>query len=117
MEEHRRSKRVPIKMELEVSSLFKQDNVKVEKLHAPIEVQDVSRAGIGFKTASILPIGYYFNARLEFPGEDENLNCVVKIIRHSTTEDALNFYGCEFVGLASIFDYVFEDIEKKYGGY
>ena len=37
MEEQRRSKRIPVYMELEVSSLFKQDNVKVGNIHAPIE--------------------------------------------------------------------------------
>ena len=42
MEEQRRSKRIPVYMELEVSSLFKQDNVKVGNIHAPIEVQNVS---------------------------------------------------------------------------
>lgn len=51
-----------------------------------------------FKTQSILPIGYYFNARLEMEGEDENLNCVVKIVRQAKTEDGCYFYGCEFVG-------------------
>ena len=104
MEEQRRSKRIPVYMELEVSSLFKQDNVKVGNIH-------------GFKTQSILPIGYYFNARLEMEGEDENLNCVVKIVRQAKTEDGCYFYGCEFVGMASVFDYIFEDIEKRYGDY
>ena len=117
MEEQRRSKRIPVYMELEVSSLFKQDNVKVGNIHAPIEVQNISRRGIGFNTQSILPIGYYFNARLEMEGEDENLNCVVKIVRQAKTEDGCYFYGCEFVGMASVFDYIFEDIEKRYGDY
>ena len=46
-------------------------------------------------------------------GEDENLNCVVKIVRQAKTEDGCYFYGCEFVGMASVFDYIFEDIEKS----
>ena len=36
--EQRRSKRIPTKMNLEVSSLFKQDNVKVNNINAQIEV-------------------------------------------------------------------------------
>ncbi len=113
MEEHRRAKRVNLAMSLEVSSLFKQDNVKVENIHAPIEVQNLSRSGIGFATDSVLPIGYYFNARLEFKEEGESLNCVVRIVRQNKSEDGKNFYGCEFVGMASVFDYIFEDIEKN----
>ena len=80
MIEMRREKRWPIELQLEISSLFKQDNVKVENINAPIEVFDVSKAGIGFRTKSVLPIGYYFNARLVL-GDPGTLNCVVRIIR------------------------------------
>ena len=52
MIEMRREKRWPIELQLEISSLFKQDNVKVENINAPIEVFDVSKAGIGFRTKS-----------------------------------------------------------------
>lgn len=78
--EQRRSKRIPTKMNLEVSSLFKQDNVKVNNINAPIEVIDISKDGIGFLSSSMLPIGFYFNARLEFEKHDRCLNCVVRII-------------------------------------
>ena len=84
MIEMRREKRWPAKLELEISSLFKQDNVKVEEINAPIEVFDVSKAGIGFKTKSVLPMGYYFNARLVLC-ENDAINCVVRIIRQQQT--------------------------------
>ena len=115
MEEHRRAKRIPIDMKLEVSSLFKQDNVKVANLSAPIEIQNVSRSGIGFSTESILPIGYYFNAKLKFAETGESLNSVVRIVRQAKSEGNIRFYGCEFVGMASVFDYIFDDIEKISG--
>ena len=63
--EQRRSKRIPTKMNLEVSSLFKQDN------------------------------------------------CVVRIIRQAEYADGVFNYGCEFVGMASVFDYIFEEIEQS----
>lgn len=107
MIEMRREKRWPVKLELEITSLFKQDNVKVENLNAPIEVFDVSKAGIGFKSKSVLPLGYYFNAKLVLHGDDA-LNCVVRIIRQQKEEDEF-IYGCEMVGTASIMDYVFND--------
>ena len=107
MIEMRREKRWPAKLELEIATLFKQDNVKVENINAPIEVFDVSKAGIGFKTKSVLPIGYYFNARLVLC-ENDALNCVVRIIRQQVVEDGY-IYGCEIVGTASIMDYVFND--------
>ena len=112
MIEMRKEKRWPAKLELEISSLFKQDNVKVENIHAPIEVFDVSKAGIGFKSKSILPVGYYFNAKLVL-GKSDAVNCVVRIIRqqndpNSDGQDSY-IYGCELVGTASIMDYVFND--------
>lgn len=107
MIEMRREKRWPAQLELEISSLFKQDNVKVENINAPIKVIDVSKAGIGFKSESVLPLGYYFNARLTLGGKDA-LNCVVRIIRQQEDEGGY-IYGCEIVGTASIMDYVFNN--------
>ena len=92
---------------LEISSLFKQDNEKIENVDAPIEIVDVSHAGIGFRTESVLPVGYYFNARLVF-GEKDTLNCVVRILRKQEDGDGF-IYGCEIVGAASIMDYVVND--------
>lgn len=78
MIEMRREKRWPAKLNLEISNLFKQDHVKVENINAPIEVIDVSKAGIGFRSASVLPMGYYFNARLTL-AENDSLNCVFEL--------------------------------------
>ena len=97
MIEMRREKRWPAKLNLEISNLF----------NAPIEVIDVSKAGIGFRSASVLPMGYYFNARLTL-AENDSLNCVVRIIRQQKSGDDY-IYGCEIVGTASIMDYVIND--------
>lgn len=103
MIEMRREKRWPAKLELEIATLFKQDNIKVE-INTPIEVTDVSTSGIGFKTDSDLPMGYYFNARLVL-ADEQALNCVVRIIRKQEATNGY-LYGCEIVGTASIMDYV-----------
>lgn len=112
--EQRRSKRIPVKMHLEVSSIFKQDDVHVSNINAPIDVIDISRHGIGFVSKSVLPIGFYFNSRLEFENEKDCLNCVVRIIRRRENDDGTTIYGCEFVGMASVFDFVFDDVECEY---
>lgn len=111
--EHRNAKRIPVSLSLEVSSLFKQDNVRVTDINAPIVVHNISKGGIGFSTESTLPIGYYFNARLEFGKKDKVLNCVVCIIRQSRLEDGRRFYGCEFVGMSPVFDYIFDEVEQE----
>lgn len=112
--EQRRSKRIPVTMNLEVSSVFKQDNVQVNNINAPIQIVDISKNGIGFISESVLPVGFYFNSRLTFQEEDKNLNCVVQIIRQRDIGDGKYNYGCEFVGMASVFDYIFEEMEQNY---
>ena len=122
MFEQRRSRRMPVKLKLNISSLFKQDNVQVQNLDAEIEVTDISRTGIGFISTSILPIGYFFNAKLDLSGDnqtagdDQTLYCVVKIIRSLELGEGRINYGCQFVGMASIFSDVFDNLEHRVDG-
>lgn len=109
----RKDKRLKVKMDLEISSLFKQDNIIVKNIDAPIEVVDISKSGIGFYSANNLPIGYYFNACIQLGTEDAKLYCVVKIIRQEHMEGNIYRYGCEFVGMAPVLSYIFEDFQKK----
>lgn len=111
MEERRKAKRMPVTLTLEILNLYKQDNVQVSNLHAPIEVVNVSKTGIGFRTESILPIGYYFNANINL-GTEDTLHCVVEIVR-AQPEGNSNVYGCEFVGMATVLSYMFDDYEEK----
>lgn len=114
MTEQRKNIRMPIRMHLEVSDIFKQDNVKVSNINAPIEVIDICRDGIGFVTTSMLPIGFYFNSRLEFKNSNNAINCVIQIIRQNRREDGLNHYGCTFTGMPAVFDYIFEEMEEEF---
>lgn len=112
--ETRRSKRIPIGMHLEVSSIFKQNNVHVSNINAPIDVVDISKHGIGFVSKSVLPIGFYFDSRLHFKDKNNSIKCVIRIVRRKKREDGLTLYGCEFVGMSPVFDYIFDDVEKEY---
>lgn len=115
MQEQRRAKRLPVDLQLEVSEIFKQDHVKVVDINEPIKVFDVSKGGIGFTSRSVLPVGYYFNAKLVLGDERHTLNCVVRIIRSQENGEDGFIYGCEIVGAASIMDYVFQDYEETMG--
>ena len=97
MEERRKSERFPVSLKLEISSLFKQDNVRMDNVNEPIEVINVSKTGIGFKSRGELPLDYYFNACIQLGGPLSRLYTVVKIIRREEHEDYI-IYGCEFVG-------------------
>jgi hypothetical protein len=115
MLEKRKEKRMPITLSLEISNLYKQDNVLVDHLNAPIEVVDISKSGIGFISQSVIPIGYYFNANINLGNDSDIIHCVVKVIWKEQAKDNYTHYGCEFVGMASILSYIFEEYDKSLG--
>lgn len=112
MQEKRRSKRLPIQLQLVVSKLFKQEVTETVEINEPIQVIDVSKMGIGFTTTNELPLNYYFNARLELGSPENSLYCVVQIIRKQERENGEFLYGCEFVGMAPVLGTIFDEYEK-----
>jgi hypothetical protein len=103
---------MPVTLSLDIINLYKQDNVLVSNLHAPIEVVNISKTGIGFESESVLPIGYYFNANINL-GKQDTLHCVVKIVRCQPMEGNKSMYGCEFVGMAAILSYIFDEYDER----
>lgn len=112
MEEKRRYKRLPIELDLAVSEVFKQDNDVIRDLDIEVNVFDISKAGIGFTSSSFIPEGYYFNATIVLGSSDQKILTVVKILHRFQINDETYRYGCEFTGLAGIFDSLFDDYEK-----
>ncbi|NLL92804.1 MAG: PilZ domain-containing protein [Clostridiales bacterium] len=112
MLDKRRSKRLDVDMSLNISNLFKQDNILIGNIDAPIHVVNISKNGIGFESEALLPIGYYFNAKINLGNQESSLYTVVQIVRTEKQESSM-YYGCEFIGLAPILDFIFEDFEKK----
>lgn len=113
MEEKRSSKRLDVDMSLNISDIFKQDNVKIENIDAPIRVTNLSKSGIGFESEATLPVGYYFNAKINLGNSDSTLYTVVRIIRAEGTPYGM-YYGCEFIGLAPILDLIFDDYNPEW---
>lgn len=113
MIEKRREKRLEASLSLQISSLFKQDNVLVNNIDAPIQVVNISKGGIGFISESTLPLGFYFNANIQLGEDNASLYCVVKIIRKETLPEGKNMYGCELVGMAPVLSYIFDNYEKS----
>lgn len=113
--EKRKHKRVPIRLDLEISSLFRQNNEQIINVDAPIDVCNISRGGIGFVSKSELPVGFYFNARIQVDDRDDDsaFYCVVEIIRRQPAEDGRIEYGCQFIGFPSVLNYIFDELDKK----
>ncbi len=114
--EKRKYKRLKADLTLNVSNLFKQNNINIRNIDSPITVTDISKSGIGFRSKSILPIDFYFNAALKLGSEEDVIYCVIKIIRCQPVPDSdLYAYGCEFVGLAPVLNYIFDEYELELG--
>ena len=113
MQEKRKYKRLPIDLKLEVSEVFKQDNDVIENLNTEVEVFDISKAGIGFTSSTFIPENYYFNATIVFKTSDQKILTVVKILHREHISENMYRYGCEFTGLAGIFDSIFDQYEAS----
>ena len=114
MAEQKRCKRIPVEISLNISDLFKQDNVKIKNIEAPIEVKNISKTGVGFETEAILPVGYYFNAEVQLGKQESSLYVVLQIVR-SEEKDGRMFYGGQFVGRAEILDFIFDEYNESFG--
>ncbi len=113
MQEKRKYKRIPIYLKLEVSEVFKQDNDIIRDLNTQVEVFDISKAGIGFTSSTFIPEGYYFNATIVFEISEQKILTVVKILHREKISENEYRYGCEFTGLAGIFDSFFDEYEES----
>lgn len=111
MEERRRHKRLPIEIKLAINELFRQDNDCIKDMNIEAYVVNVSKTGIGFESKAVVPISYYFDARIDFD-EKEFFYCVLKIVRIEEVEDHY-IYGCEFVGLAEFLADKVDKYEKR----
>lgn len=110
MDEKRKFKRLPLELELNISELFKQDYNMIPGVNESIEVTDISKAGIGFICAHELPVGYYFDSKIQLP--DKHFFSVIKIVR-CEKKDHGYIIGCEFVGLADILSKSVDEYEAK----
>jgi hypothetical protein len=110
MEDKRKAKRLPMKLELTISSLFKQDYELISNINENIEVKDISKIGIGFVCNHELPVNYYFDAKVILT-DDKFFHTVIKILRVDKKADKY-FVGCEFVGLADILSMKVDQYEK-----
>jgi hypothetical protein len=100
MEERRKHDRLPLNMELTISSLFKQDYELIPNINEGIKVNNISKSGIGFICGHELPLDYYFDAKIQLT-PDKYFYAVLKIVRMEKTEGGY-YVGCEFIGLADI---------------
>lgn len=98
MEEKRRSKRMDL--DINVSLGIITEDASAEKEYIDVEITDVSKYGLGFRSDRQLLIGDCFDARIQI-WTKEVIDAVLKVVRGKELEDQEGQYqyGCIFVGM------------------
>lgn len=115
MEERRRSKRLELDVSLELERLDRDGITTLKYVH--VDINDLSRSGIGFNAEQELEIGSFYNTKLEI-WTKEVIDTIVKVVRKNKTDKGYN-YGGTFVGMTDpdslkieIYQ-MFEEVRRK----
>ena len=95
MEEKRKHKRLDLDVTVQLERLD-QDGVTTLK-YVHVDITDLSRSGIGFKSTQELEVGTYYDTKLTI-WTKEVIDAVIEIVRRNDTEDGY-LYGAEFIGM------------------
>ena len=76
--ERRKHKRLPLQVSIKLETIEVQNTVTVKYLN--VDVFDLSRTGVGFKTDQELQVGSFFDTRIQI-WTKEVIDAVIKIIR------------------------------------
>lgn len=97
MNEKRKAKRSNLNVSVQIHKCDREDKKSVN-----VQVQDLSKSGIGFVTNEILETGEYYDADITI-WTKEVIKSVIKIVRVNPKGDTgLISYGSEFVGLSEM---------------
>jgi hypothetical protein len=115
--EKRKYRRIPVKMDILIDSLYKQDDLVIQDVNEEIHIVNLSKSGVGFVAKNDFPADFYFNAKI-IMDDERHFYGVLKIIRKAAEYpekaelqygDEYTFYGCEFIGLADILSSTIDD--------
>ncbi len=111
MEDKRKSKRLPVNINLEIESLYQAGDEVLKDINDRVTLINVSKTGIGLISDEELPIGHYFNAKITI--DDEKMfYSVLRIVRNQKINNGF-IIGCEFVGLADVLSDSIDEYEKE----
>ncbi len=96
MEERRKSPRRELVSTLLIKRLDKSEPEEVE-----IEIQDVSKSGVGFTSTEKLDIGAIYESNLTI-WTKELLHTFLEIVRIEKNDDGTFTYGAYFVGMPEL---------------
>ena len=96
MEEKRKSRRLDLDVTVELERIDDGEGLTTVKM-VHVDIVDLSRSGVGFKTKQELAVGSFYNTKLQIWTKDI-IEAIIKIVRCSKDEDGYR-YGAIFVGM------------------
>lgn len=96
MLEKRKHKRLDLDVSIELERLDEEGMTTLKYIH--VDVTDISRGGIGFKTNKKLEVGSYYNTKIQI-WTKEVVDAVIEIVRSENLEEGYK-YGGEFIGMS-----------------
>ena len=116
MKEKRLEKRLIPSGALSMSDLYQEDAETIADISSPIEITDISSAGIGFISESELPIGHTFIADLELESDLPHIITDIRIVRSTPAGDKLYQYGAEFIAISTSVKRMLDEYEARSKG-
>jgi D-mannonate dehydratase len=95
MEEKRKHKRLDLDVNVQLERLDQAGITTVKYIH--VDVTDLSRTGIGFKSQQMLETGTYYDAKIQI-WTKEVIDIVIEIVRR-VDKDGGYQYGGIFIGM------------------
>ncbi len=97
MKEKRKHKRLELEVNVELERLDEDGVTTLKYIH--VDVTDISRSGMGFRSNRELKVGSYFDTKIQI-WTKEVLDAVIEVVRREELGDDTYKYGCTFVGMA-----------------
>ena len=99
MEEKRKHKRLELDVSVQLERLDEEGVTTLKYVH--VDVCDISRSGIGFKSAQKLETGTYYDAKIQI-WTKEVVDAVIEIVRCDRQQGDMYKYGCIFIGMTDV---------------
>lgn len=96
MDEKRKHKRLELDVSVQLERLDEDGITTLKYIH--VEVTDISRSGLGFKSQKKLEVGTYYDTRIQI-WTKEVVDAVVEIVRQEKVRDGYK-YGSSFIGMS-----------------
>jgi c-di-GMP-binding flagellar brake protein YcgR len=98
--EKRRSKRIDLNVTMKINTLQNFEYLIPVKSEFEVEVVNISKDGIAFKSPEILLLNTCYNANVVL-WTKETFQSLIEIVRMESNDDGNTLYGCRFVGIST----------------